>query len=209
MADLRPAWGWPPASMTYQQDREDLPCHEAEIMAHQSFNYALFDDAEAALLGCVYIDPPESRAPMPRSAGGWWTGRSAPACRAPWTRWCLNGSPPPGLYRAALHRPRPVLGRLACLARHLTRRCLATCHRTTITTAACNPSRSGSSRRDPTRGRCAFSERSDDACQCALRCRVPHRTRLPRCPGEGGRARGADPGAGRELIEGRVLVHCR
>lgn len=55
------AWGWPPASMTYQQDREDLARHEAEIAAHQSFNYALFDDAEAALLGCVYIDPPEKQ----------------------------------------------------------------------------------------------------------------------------------------------------
>ena len=56
-----PAWGWPPASMTYQQDREDLARHEAEIAAHQSFNYALFDDAETALLGCVYIDPPEKQ----------------------------------------------------------------------------------------------------------------------------------------------------
>ena len=56
-----PAWGWPPASMTYQQDVEDLVRHEAEIAAHQSFNYALFDDAETALLGCVYIDPPEKQ----------------------------------------------------------------------------------------------------------------------------------------------------
>jgi hypothetical protein len=52
------AWGWPPASMTYQQDVEDLARHEAETAAHQSFNYALLDDAEAALLGCIYIDPP-------------------------------------------------------------------------------------------------------------------------------------------------------
>src|SRR5690348_805842 len=56
-----PAWGWPPASMTYQQDKQDLARHEAEIAAHQSFNYALFDDAETALLGCVYIDPPEKQ----------------------------------------------------------------------------------------------------------------------------------------------------
>jgi hypothetical protein len=28
----------------------------AEIAAHQSFNYALSDDAETALLGCVYLD---------------------------------------------------------------------------------------------------------------------------------------------------------
>ena len=53
------AWGWPAADMTYQQDRDDLARHEAEIAAHESFNYALFDDAETALLGCVYIDPPE------------------------------------------------------------------------------------------------------------------------------------------------------
>ena len=31
---------------------------EAEIAAHESFNYAVFDD-ETELLGCVYIDPPE------------------------------------------------------------------------------------------------------------------------------------------------------
>jgi hypothetical protein len=53
------AWGWPAATLTYQQDREDLARHEAEIAAHQSFNYALLDEAETTLLGCVYIDPPE------------------------------------------------------------------------------------------------------------------------------------------------------
>ena len=53
------AWGWPPATMTYEQDREDLARHEAEIERHESFNYALFDEDETALLGCVYIDPPE------------------------------------------------------------------------------------------------------------------------------------------------------
>ena len=55
------AWGWPPASMTYQQDLDDLARHEAETAAHLAFNYALFDDAETALLGCVYIDPPEKQ----------------------------------------------------------------------------------------------------------------------------------------------------
>ena len=53
------AWGWPPASMTHEQDREDLARHAAEMETHESFNYALFDEDEAALLGCVYIDPPE------------------------------------------------------------------------------------------------------------------------------------------------------
>src|SRR4028119_1554921 len=49
------AWAWPPPDMTHEQDREDLARHEAEIEAHESFNYALFDDQETALLGCVYI----------------------------------------------------------------------------------------------------------------------------------------------------------
>jgi hypothetical protein len=51
------AWGWPPATMTAEQDREDLARHEAEIERHESFNYALFDVGETELLGCVYIDP--------------------------------------------------------------------------------------------------------------------------------------------------------
>jgi RimJ/RimL family protein N-acetyltransferase len=54
-----PAWGWPPADMTREDDLADLTRHEAEIEAHESFNYALFDAEEAALLGCVYVDPPE------------------------------------------------------------------------------------------------------------------------------------------------------
>ncbi|PJJ05003.1 hypothetical protein BX264_5446 [Streptomyces sp. 2333.5] len=33
--------------------------HEKEIAAHQSFNYALLNEEETAILGCVYIDPPE------------------------------------------------------------------------------------------------------------------------------------------------------
>ena len=53
------AWGWPPESMTYEQDRDDLARHEREIESHESFNYALFDAEEKALLGCVYLDPPE------------------------------------------------------------------------------------------------------------------------------------------------------
>jgi hypothetical protein len=53
------AWGWPEPGMTRQQDWADLARHEAEAHAHESFNYALFDDGETALLGCVYIDPPE------------------------------------------------------------------------------------------------------------------------------------------------------
>ena len=51
-------WGWPPATMTNEQDRTDLARHEAEAEALESFNYAIFDADETRLLGCVYIDPP-------------------------------------------------------------------------------------------------------------------------------------------------------
>jgi hypothetical protein len=53
------SWGWPPAHMTLEQDREDLAHHEREIAAHESFNYAVLEADESALLGCIYIDPPE------------------------------------------------------------------------------------------------------------------------------------------------------
>ena len=43
------AWGWPPAAMTREQDREDLAHHAAEMETHASFNYALFDADETAL----------------------------------------------------------------------------------------------------------------------------------------------------------------
>jgi RimJ/RimL family protein N-acetyltransferase len=53
------ARGWPPSTMTVDQDYNDLARHEAEIERHASFNYALFDQGETELLGCVYIDPAE------------------------------------------------------------------------------------------------------------------------------------------------------
>ena len=53
------AWGWPPPTMTAAQDCEDLARHADEMTRNESFNYALFDADESALLGCVYIDPPD------------------------------------------------------------------------------------------------------------------------------------------------------
>lgn len=53
------AWGWPPPTMTREQDEEDLQRHADEIEAHESFNYAVFDEAESVLIGCVYVDPTE------------------------------------------------------------------------------------------------------------------------------------------------------
>lgn len=54
-----PAWGWPPATMTKEADRDDLRRHAREMANNEAFNYAAFDPDETALLGCVYIDPPE------------------------------------------------------------------------------------------------------------------------------------------------------
>ena len=62
-------WGWPPADMTLEDDRRDLERHVAEMATNESFNYAVFPDDEAELLGCVYVDPP----PDGHDAeSGWW-----------------------------------------------------------------------------------------------------------------------------------------
>jgi hypothetical protein len=55
-----PVWGWPPDDMTREQDHDDLVRHADEMTRNESFNYAIFDPDETALLGCVYVDPPEA-----------------------------------------------------------------------------------------------------------------------------------------------------
>lgn len=66
-------WGWPPATMSYEDDRRDLARHEAEIAAHETFNYAVLNDDETELLGCVYIDPPDDQSPPGTDAvASWW-----------------------------------------------------------------------------------------------------------------------------------------
>lgn len=66
-------WGWPPATMTYDQDRGDLARHEAEARAQEAFNYAVLDERESRLLGCVYIDPAEPGSPPGTDAVvSWW-----------------------------------------------------------------------------------------------------------------------------------------
>jgi hypothetical protein len=67
------AWGWPPAAMTPEQDRDDLARHAAEIAALETFNYAVLDAAETELLGCLYIDPPYAEHPPHTDAvASWW-----------------------------------------------------------------------------------------------------------------------------------------
>ena len=81
-------WGWPQADMTYDFDREDLARHEREIAAHVTFNYAVLDEYETELFGCVYIDPPGDTlptAPTPSSRGGCSIERPAGSSSARWT----------------------------------------------------------------------------------------------------------------------------
>jgi hypothetical protein len=67
------AWGWPPATMTFEADRDDLAHHEREIAEQLTFNYAVLDAGETELLGCVYIDPPDERRPPGTDAVvSWW-----------------------------------------------------------------------------------------------------------------------------------------
>lgn len=63
-------WGWPPATMTAEQDREDLQHHADEMERNESFNYALSDAAETRLLGCVYIEPTDK--PGADADISWW-----------------------------------------------------------------------------------------------------------------------------------------
>jgi RimJ/RimL family protein N-acetyltransferase len=65
-----PIWGWPPATMTHEQDREDLQHHADEMAANEGFNFALFDADETALLGCVYIEPTDK--PGADADISWW-----------------------------------------------------------------------------------------------------------------------------------------
>jgi hypothetical protein len=66
-------WGWPPATMTYEEDRADLARHAAEMTVNESFNYAVFDAGETELLGCIYIDPPGDGSPAGSDAFvAWW-----------------------------------------------------------------------------------------------------------------------------------------
>ena len=62
--------GWPPETMTFEHDREDLARHEAEIAAA---DVRLRGPGREALFGCVYIDPPEPESPPGTDAvATWW-----------------------------------------------------------------------------------------------------------------------------------------
>jgi hypothetical protein len=101
------AWGWPPADMSYEADRQDLARHEREIAAQETFNYAVLDEAETALLGCVYIDPPDEDSPGTdaSSRGGSSTTQWAPTWNARSASLSRAGSPRPGASGQCTTRP--------------------------------------------------------------------------------------------------------
>ena len=53
------AWGWPPDTLTLEQDLIDLAWHQKEADLRRSFNFAVMSLDGSRLLGCVYVDPPE------------------------------------------------------------------------------------------------------------------------------------------------------
>ena len=81
------AWGWPPTTMTAEQDRTDLARHADEMDRHESFNYAILPSDECSLWGCIYIDPAKGGAGLVGVAGdagpaadvSWWVVPQAPA----------------------------------------------------------------------------------------------------------------------------------
>jgi GNAT superfamily N-acetyltransferase len=73
------AWGWPPATMTAEQDLDDLQHHADEMDRHESFNYAILPADETELFGCIYIDPTTTEDQEQIEADvSWWITRDAP-----------------------------------------------------------------------------------------------------------------------------------
>ena len=78
------AWGWPPTTMTADEDRTGLARHADEMVRHESFNYAILPTDESSLWGCIYIDPAEPDADGAEPEAGpaaevsWWVAPQAP-----------------------------------------------------------------------------------------------------------------------------------
>ena len=71
-------WGWPSPTMTISQDLDDLVRHEREMESQRSYNYCILDNGDTQLLGCVYIDPPNTASPLDVDAEiCWWIVDSA------------------------------------------------------------------------------------------------------------------------------------
>ncbi len=53
-------WGWPPADLSLMQDLIDLGWHQKEFQLRRAFNWAVLTPDQRTLLGCCYLDPPET-----------------------------------------------------------------------------------------------------------------------------------------------------
>ena len=100
------AWGWPPETMSYEADKEDLARHEREIAAQETFNYAVLDEARPSCSAAststrrTTARPP---APMPWSPGGSSTRTWGATSSARWASSCRAGCEDDvGLHRRAL-----------------------------------------------------------------------------------------------------------
>ncbi len=86
------AWGWPPTTMTAEQDRTDLARHADEMDRHESFNYAILPSDESSLWGCIYIDPAEGGAGVGAGHDGPDADVAGPAAEVSW--WVVADAPP-------------------------------------------------------------------------------------------------------------------
>jgi hypothetical protein len=69
---MAPPGAGPPQTCRTRQTGRISPA-TSEIAAQETFNYAVLDVAESALLGCVYIDPPDDDSPRGTDAVvSWW-----------------------------------------------------------------------------------------------------------------------------------------
>ena len=65
-------WGWPPSTMRFEQDRDDLARHERKIAPTRPSTTPC-STPEPELLGCIYIDPPSDDSPTSTDATtSWW-----------------------------------------------------------------------------------------------------------------------------------------
>lgn len=70
-------WGWPAATMSLEQNIIDLAWHQKEFQLRSSFDYAVMSPDESRLLGCVYIDPPDTAEAPGTEAEVWYWARAS------------------------------------------------------------------------------------------------------------------------------------
>ncbi|MFB3104315.1 MAG: hypothetical protein ACE1ZA_05240 [Pseudomonadales bacterium] len=52
--------GWPREGFTLEENRLDLHRHEREFLAREAFAYTVVRPDETQVLGCVYLNPPQT-----------------------------------------------------------------------------------------------------------------------------------------------------